>query len=58
MASPSEIHQTVSTELTTILNTYVKNKKGSCKVFHAPFDVKLVDNPLTIVQPDLMILDS
>ena len=56
MASPSEIHQTVSTELTTILNTYVKNKKGSCKVFHAPFDVKLVDNPLTIVQPDLMIV--
>ena len=39
MASPSETHQTISTELTTILNTYIKNKKGSCKVFHAPFDV-------------------
>lgn len=56
MASPSEIHQTISTELTTILNTYIKNKKGSCKVFHAPFDVKLNDTPLTIVQPDLMII--
>lgn len=56
MASPSEIHQTISTELTTILNTYIKNKKGSCKVFHAPFDVKLDDTPLTIVQPDLMII--
>ena len=56
MASPSEIHQTISTELTTILNTYTKSKKGSCKVFHAPFDVKLDDNPLTIVQPDLMIV--
>ena len=56
MASPSEIHQTISTELTTILNTYIKSKKGSCKVFHAPFDVKLDDNPLTIVQPDLMIV--
>ena len=56
MASPSEIHQTISTELTTILNTYIKNKKGSCKVFHAPFDVKLGDAPLTIVQPDLMII--
>ena len=56
MSSPSEIHQTISTELTTILNTYIKNKKGSCRVFHAPFDVKLSDTPLTIVQPDLMIV--
>lgn len=56
MASPSEVHQTISTELTTILNTYIKGKKGTCKVFHAPFDVKLNENPLTIVQPDLMIV--
>ncbi|MGN0484498.1 MAG: Uma2 family endonuclease [Lachnospiraceae bacterium] len=56
MAGPSEIHQTLSTELTTILNTYIRNKKGLCKVFHAPFDVKLNDDPLTIVQPDLMII--
>lgn len=56
MASPSEIHQTISTELTTILNTYIKSKKGSCRVFHAPFDVKLNDSPLTIVQPDLMVI--
>ena len=56
MSSPSEIHQTISTELTTVLNTYIKNKKGSCRVFHAPFDVKLSDNPLTIVQPDLMVV--
>lgn len=56
MSSPSEIHQLISTELTTVLNSYIKSKKGSCKVFHAPFDVKLNDNPLTIVQPDLMII--
>ena len=56
MASPSEIHQTISTELTTILNNYIKSRKGSCRVFHAPFDVKLNDHPLTIVQPDLMII--
>ena len=56
MASPSQEHQTISTELTTILNSYIKNKKGSCRVFHAPFDVKLSDRPLTIVQPDLLII--
>ena len=48
MSSPSEIHQTLSTELTTILNTYIKSRQGSCRVFHAPFDVKLNDDPLTI----------
>lgn len=56
MASPSQDHQTISTELTTILNMYIRSKQGSCRVFHAPFDVKLNDMPLTIVQPDLMIV--
>ena len=56
MASPSQDHQTISMELSTILNTYIKEKKGPCRVFHAPFDVKLSDQPLTIVQPDLMII--
>lgn len=56
MASPSQDHQTISMELSTILNTYLKRKEGSYRVFHAPFDVKLNDTPLTIVQPDLMIV--
>lgn len=56
MSSPSQEHQTISIELSTILNIYIKSKKGTCRVFHAPFDVKLNDNPLTIVQPDLMIV--
>lgn len=38
MASPSQNHQIISMELSTILNTYLKNKKGMCRVFHAPFD--------------------
>lgn len=56
MASPSLNHQTISMELSTILNNYIKKRKGSCRVFHAPFDVKLSDTPLVIVQPDLMIV--
>ena len=55
MASPSQDHQTISIELSTIINTYIKSKKGSCRVFNAPFDVKLSDHPLTIVQPDIMV---
>lgn len=45
MASPSQAHQTISMELSTLINTYVKKKKGSCRVFTAPFDVKLPDHP-------------
>lgn len=56
MASPSQIHQTLSMELSNILYNYIKNKKGACQVFCAPFDVKLSDNPLTIVQPDIMVI--
>ena len=56
MASPSQDHQTISMELSTIINTYIKGNNGSCRVFHAPFDVKLSDNPLTIVQPDIMVI--
>lgn len=56
MASPSQAHQTISMELSTLINTYIKEKKSSCRVFTAPFDVKLSDHPLTIVQPDIMVI--
>ena len=55
MASPSQIHQALSMELSNIIYNYIKNKKGSCQVFSAPFDVKLSDTPLTIVQPSTKI---
>lgn len=56
MASPSQEHQTISMELSTTINNYMKKRQGSCRVFCAPFDVKLSDSPLTIVQPDLMVI--
>ncbi len=56
MAGPSRIHQSISMELSTILNLYLKSKKEPYRVFHAPFDVKLSDDPLTIVEPDILIV--
>lgn len=56
MASPSQSHQIISIELSTTINNYLKNRQGPCRVFHAPLDVKLSDNPLTIVRPDIMII--
>ena len=56
MSSPSQEHQTILTELLVSIRSYLKKKNGSCLVFPAPFDVKLSDNPLTIVQPDIMVI--
>ena len=56
IASPSQIHQMLSMELSNTLYNYFKRKKESCQVFSAPFDVKLSDEPLTIVQPDIMVI--
>ena len=56
MASLSQIHQSISIQLSTIINNYILHKKGPCSIFSAPFDVKLSDKPLTIVQPDIMIV--
>ena len=56
MASPSQIHQSISMQLSTVINNYILHKKGSCSIFSAPFDVKLSDDPLIIVQPDIMVI--
>ena len=56
MASPSQLHQSILTELLVSLRNYIRKNNGGCSVFPSPFDVKLNDSPLTIVQPDLMIV--
>ena len=56
MASPSQIHQSISMQLSTVINNYILRKKGNCSIFNAPFDVKLSDTPLIIVQPDIMVI--
>ena len=56
MAGPSRIHQTLITHLITAFHTYIKKKNGNCEVFPAPFDVILSKNPLTVVQPDMMVV--
>ena len=56
MASPSQIHQSISMQLSTVINNHILRKKGSCNIFSAPFDVKLSDHPLIIVQPDIMVV--
>lgn len=55
--APHTRHQIVSSNLSNELYTWFKNKK--CRVFSAPFDVRLKNEDeneiLTVVQPDISI---
>lgn len=55
-AAPSRIHQTILSELHTSINNYIKSKKGSCRVYPAPFAVKLREDSKTIVEPDISVI--
>ncbi|MFY7786816.1 MAG: Uma2 family endonuclease, partial [Thermoflexibacteraceae bacterium] len=64
MAAPTPYHQEISLELSTILRNHLKATKRNCKLYVAPFDVRLVKNPqgktdkeiYTVVQPDLCLI--
>lgn len=54
--APSRIHQTILGELHTVINNYIKSKGGSCRVYPAPFAVKLWEDRTTIVEPDISVI--
>ena len=56
MSAPTQAHQTVGGEIFTQLHNFLKGKP--CKVFYAPFDVRLNANEGddTVVQPDLLVV--
>jgi len=59
-AAPKRIHQGISLSISIELGTFLKSKK--CKVFAAPFDVRLPVNSKrnkeinTVVQPDICVI--
>ena len=63
MAGVSYLHNVVTVNLTSVLRHFIKQKKGKCKIFHAPFDVRLPKNGetaddkiYTVVQPDICVV--
>ncbi len=63
MSAPNEIHARLSSAIIWSLNTFVRKRKGKCRVYHAPFDVRLPLRGLTdddkiynVVQPDLCVI--
>ena len=56
MASPSQAHQEASGETFRQLSNFLRGKP--CKVYHAPFDVRLNADSFDdiVVQPDLLVV--
>jgi Uma2 family endonuclease len=61
MAAPSTLHQSISGALYLALGNHLK--KSPCKIFSAPFDVRLTPTKITpdgkiydVVQPDLVVV--
>ena len=56
MEAPSANHQILILELGYRIKAYIKEKGCSYRLFLSPFDVKLDEDNMTMVQPDLMII--
>lgn len=61
MAGPGTQHQELSQRLEYAIMTFVR--RGPCRMFHAPYDVRLTRNTgngdaqiLTVVQPDICVV--
>ncbi|MGQ0699567.1 MAG: Uma2 family endonuclease [Panacagrimonas sp.] len=61
--APAPWHQSISGELFLQIKNFLRDKRGQCSVFAAPFDVrfprKLSDNEDdddTVVQPDIVVI--
>lgn len=52
--APSIRHQEISSELNRLLGNFFRGKP--CKVLSAPLDVKLGEQPLVTVQPDILVV--
>lgn len=57
MSAPSRIHQEILMFLSKTIANYLDIKNGPCKVYPAPFAVKLfADNDKTVVEPDISVI--
>ena len=60
--APRRKHQAISSNCEFLFESFLRNKSIACKLFHAPFDVRLLKNKgkndvvSTVVQPDICII--
>jgi Uma2 family endonuclease len=62
-SAPSMLHAKISVNLAFFFKWFIRKRKGNCRIFHAPFDVRLPkngetsDNKIdTVVEPDICVV--
>lgn len=56
MAPPNRIHQRLSHLLDWTIENYIREKKGNCEVYPAPFSVFLNKDNRNYVEPDISVV--
>ena len=63
MSAPVRRHANVSMTLSLLIGSFIKKKRGQCRIYHAPFDVRLPihgstddDKVFDVVQPDICVI--
>ena len=56
MASPTMVHQDILGWLFVEIQQYIRNRKGRCKAFLAPFAVFLKNDNKNYVEPDIVVV--
>lgn len=56
MAHPKTVHQILVTKIASLIDHYIDDKGGSCKVFTGPFGVYLDEKTNTFVEPDVCVV--
>ena len=56
MNAPTRTHQKILMELAYEIKRFIKNKKGSCDVYAAPFAVHIKKDKRNYVEPDISVI--
>ncbi|MCL2435133.1 MAG: Uma2 family endonuclease [Lentimicrobiaceae bacterium] len=63
MSAPNELHARISFNLVLWAGTFFRKRKAKCRIYHAPFDVRLPvegskedDEIYDVVQPDICVI--
>lgn len=56
MAAPTSAHQEILVKLIFEIESHIRNKKGKCRLYPAPYGVYIKNDTLNFVEPDISVI--
>ena len=56
MTVPVTVHQKLLVDLVVTISNYIRDSRGDCQVFPAPFGVYLFDDDYHLLEPDISVI--